>query len=401
MAKQDRTDGNALRPQTRLVHKGRPGAQESCGAVNPGVTRASTMLFDTVDELRRPPAGKIPYGRRGTPGTIALEEAVLDLEGGPEGSECRLVPSGFSAVATALMAVTGAGGHVIVADHAYEPTRLFCDGLLKRFGVAATYVDPRIGAGLTAHLRPSTQAIVLESPGSRTFEVMDVPAIVAAARAHGIPTLMDNTWATPLYFKPLAHGVDISIQAATKFLGGHSDVLLGTMTAAPAHAAALVRTHRQLGLSAGPDEAFLTLRGMRTLGLRMARHWAAGLEVAQWLEARPEVARVLHPALASHPDHALWQRDFEGASGVFGVVLNQGSEAQRNALIDGLHLIGIGYSFGGFESLIVPSDARDVPRTAVPWRPEGPAFRIHVGLEDPADLIADLAAGFDRFHKAA
>ncbi len=366
--------------------------------MNPPVSRGSTILFETVEDLRNPP--RPGYGRRGTQGTFALEDAVLDLEEAPDGSACRLVPSGLAAVTLAILTATGAGRHLLVSDSAYDPTRIFCDGTLKRFGVETTYYDPRIGAGIAGLIRENTQAIVLESPGSRTFEVMDVPAVVAAAQARGVTTMMDNTWASPVYFKPLSHGVDLSIQAATKFLGGHSDVLLGTVVAAPSKAGLLVKTHRQLGLCVSPDDAYLVLRGMRTLDVRMNRHWASGLALAQWLLERPEVSRVLYPPLPHDPGHALWSRDFLGASGLFGVVLKGGSEAQMDAFYNALDLFGLGFSFGGFESLLVPTKLT-WERSATEWAPEGPVFRVHTGLEDVADLAQDLAGAFEAYHRAA
>ncbi len=398
MADADRPAGGDAHPDTQVVSAGRdPMAQH--GVVNPPVYHASTILFPDAHAMRHPERVASAYGRRGTPGTFALEDAMLDLEGAEDGAACRMTPSGLAAVTLPLLAYTRAGAHVLVPDNAYDPTRIFCDGLLKTFGVETTYYDPLIGADIRGLFRPETAMLLMETPGSRTFEMSDVPAMTAVAKEHGITTALDNTWASPLFFKPFAHGVDVSIHAATKFIVGHSDALLGLVTARKSHAARLVRTQRQLGFAVGPDDVYLAQRGLRTLAVRMRQHMASGLAVAQWLQARPDVSRVLYPALPEDPGHALWARDFSGASGVFGFVLKGGEQARSDAFLNGMRLFGLGYSFGGYESLIVPTDVSDC-RTVTPWQPEGSAFRVHIGLEDPRDLIADLERAFERFHAA-
>jgi cystathionine beta-lyase len=287
-----------------------------------------------------------------------------------------------------------------MVDSAYEPTRAFCRLVLESMGVTTRFYDPTVGGGIAGLFAPNTKAVFLESPGSLTFEVQDVPAICAAAKARGIVTLIDNTWATPLLFPAMRHGVDLSILACTKYIVGHSDAMLGSVTAAPNHFERLRRTAYALGQCVSPDDAFLAARGLRTLGVRLKAHGEGGLAVANWLQAQPQVARVLHPALPDCPGHALWQRDFGGASGLFTFVLKGGDDAARAALIDGLAHFGIGFSWGGFESLALPVDPAGL-RTATKWRSEGPAVRLHIGLEDPEDLIADLAAGLQRFAAAA
>jgi cystathionine beta-lyase len=357
------------------------------GAVNTPVYRASTILFPDMAALK---AGKQPYtyGRRGTPSTRSFEDAISGLEGAARTEVCT---SGIQAIALAILSVCGAGDHILVVDSAYEPTRLLCDRTLKRLGIETSYYAPN--ADIAPLLRPNTKAVFCESPGSLTFEVQDIPAIVKAAHAHGASVLMDNTWATPLYFQPLRHGVDLSIQAATKYVGGHADVMLGYVSANQSHADRLHETHGNLGLFASGDDCFLGLRGLRTLAVRLARHQETGLTLARWLAARPEISRVLHPALESDPGHALWKRDFSGACGLFGLILKPAPEAAVAALVDGLQHFGIGYSWGGFESLIVPAH---ITRTARPFPAEGPVLRIHAGLEDAGDLIADVEAGLGR-----
>jgi cystathionine beta-lyase len=290
------------------------------------------------------------------------------------------------------------GDHVLVTDNVYGPTRTFATRFLRRFGVEATFFPPLAGAGITALMRDNTRAVFLESPGSLSFEVQDVPAIAAAARARGATVLMDNTWATPLFFKPLAHGVDISIQAATKYIVGHSDAMLGTVTATEAAAARLRAVHYELGQTVGPDDVNLASRGLRTMAVRLARHWETGVRLAEWIARQPEVARVLHPALPGDPGHALWERDFTGASGLFGVVLRPIARRAYAALFDRLALFGIGASWGGYESLIVPMSPGET-RTATSWTDPGPCFRIHAGLENVDDLLADLDAGFRRLRE--
>jgi cysteine-S-conjugate beta-lyase len=322
----------------------------------------------------------------------ALEEAIAELDGG---HATVLTPSGLSAIANTLLALVAAGDHVLVSDSVYRPTRRFCDHVLKRLGVEATYYDPLVGAEIKDLIRKNTRVVFAESPGSQSFEVQDIPAIAAAAHAAGAKLVLDNTWATPLYFKPFAHGVDVSIQAATKYIVGHADAMLGAITTTQAVWPAIARAHEDLGLCPGPEDAYLGLRGLRSLGVRLARHQVSGLELAAWLERRPEVARVLHPGLPSDPGHALWKRDFSGASGLFAVVLKPVSRRALAAMLDGLELFGMGYSWGGFESLILPFDPRDY-RTATTWQDDGPALRLHVGLEDADDLKSDLEAGFAR-----
>jgi cystathionine beta-lyase len=310
-----------------------------------------------------------------------------------------LLPSGLAACSIALMAMLKAGDHVLVTDNVYQPTRIFCDGNLSRQGVSTTYYDPLIGSDIASLFTPSTRAVYLESPGSLSFEIQDVPAIAAAAHAHGVIVLMDNTWASPLYFQALEKGVDLVVQSGSKYIGGHSDLMLGTISANRTTWPQLIKTVHAMGLCVGPDDMYLGLRGLRTMGVRLAQHHAAGLAIARWLEARPEVLRVLHPALERHPGHAIWHRDYTGASGLFSVVFKPMPQAAVFAFVDALSLFGIGASWGGYESLIIPFDCTAV-RTATQWAPGGPTVRLHIGLEAVDDLIADLERGFAAMAKA-
>ncbi|MFD1950490.1 cystathionine beta-lyase [Sphingomonas arantia] len=382
--------------QTQLVEGGRR-AEWTQGIVNPAVWRASTVLFNSVADLRaastRPNDG-LYYGRRGTPTQWALAEALTALEPGAEGT--MLYPSGVAAVAGALLSVLKPGDELLVVDSAYEPTRAFCRTVLAPMGVTTRFYDPMIGAGIADLIGERTAAILMESPGSLTFEVQDVPAICAVARARGVATVLDNTWATPLLFRAIEHGVDLTVLACTKYIVGHSDAMLGSVTAGPGRFKRLRDLVHAYGIHVAPDDAFLGSRGLRTLAVRMRQHEAGGLAVARWLADQPQVARVIHPAMPGCPGHEIWARDFSGASGLFGFVLAGGDDAARTALIDGLVHFGIGYSWGGYESLAIPVDPAGL-RTATEWAAAGPMVRLHIGLEDPDDLIADLAAGLRRF----
>ena len=369
---------------TKLVEAGRDPALHA-GAVNTPVYRASTILFPDVETMND---GSQPYtyGRRATPTTRALEEAVCTLEGG---ARTVLTPSGLSACNLAIMTACGAGSHLLMTDSAYGPTRLFCDRVAKRFGITTTYYPPTISPeDLAKQFRPETRAVFLESPGSLTFEVQDVPGIAALAQERNIAVILDNTWATPLYFNAIGHGVDLSVQAATKYLGGHADANAGTVTANAAYKDRLVETHGTIGLTLSGDEAFLILRGLRTLSVRMARQMESALELAEWLEDRAEIARVIYPALPSDPGHELWKRDFTGAPGLFGLVLNEPDEKAVARFVDALALFGIGYSWGGFESLVLPVHFH---RSFSSAKDEGHIVRLHIGLEAVEDLRADLA----------
>jgi len=386
----------AFKPATRLVVGGRDPAANH-GFVNPPVHHVSTVLYPTAEDFLARRARYL-YGRRGTPTSEALEDALRALEG-PDCAGVALLPSGLAAISTALLAVLKAGDHLLVTDSVYQPTRKFCDGILKRYGVTATYYDPLIGGGIAALIQPNTRAVFVEAPGSLSFEIQDVPAIAAAAHAKGAVVLMDNTWATSLYFRAFEKGVDLSIQAATKYIGGHSDVMLGTVSANKATWERLADTVHALGLCVGPDDVYLGLRGLRTMGVRLAQHHQAGMKVARWLAERPEIACVLHPALESCPGHALWRRDFSGASGLFSIVFKPVAQTAVNAFLNELTLFGIGASWGGFESLAVPFDCAPI-RTATKWAPGGPTVRIHIGLEEIDDLIDDLERGFAAFAAA-
>jgi cysteine-S-conjugate beta-lyase len=385
--------GKKDKPETIAVSAGRM-SREHFGVVNTPVYRASTILYR---DLASQKARDVPYtyARRGTPTSRSLEEAVTALEGG---ARSVVVPSGLNAIATAILSVCGTGDHLLMVDSCYAPTRTFCDKTLKRFGIETTYYDPVVGSGIAALFKPNTRAVFCESPGSLTFEVQDLPAIAEVAHAHGAAVLLDNTWATPIFFPALAHGADLSIQAATKYIGGHADVMIGYVTANEAHAERLVDTHGNMGLYASGDDCFLALRGIRTLPTRLKRHQETALKLARWLAGRDEVARVLYPALESDPGHSIWKRDFSGATGLFGVVLRSFSERAVAAFIDGLDHFGIGFSWGGYESLIVPAA---IHRTASPFKADGPVVRIHAGLEDADDLIADLEAGLARLRSTS
>jgi cystathionine beta-lyase len=375
---------------TRLAHAGRDPARHH-GFVNTPIYRGSTVLYPTMACLEEN-AQAYSYGRLGTPTVHALQAMIAELEGG---HATLLTPSGLSAISAALLAFVSAGDHILVSDSVYRPTRRFCDNVLKRLGVTTTYYDPLIGGKIAGLLTDKTRVVFTESPGSQTFEVQDIPAIAEAAHARGAVVILDNTWATPLFFKPFAHGADVSIQAATKYIVGHADAMLGAITTTKETTETVARTHDELGLCPGPEDVYLGLRGLRSLSVRLERHQRSGLEMAKWLSGRDEVARVVHPALPDDPGHALWQRDFTGASGLFSIVLKPASHDGVAALLDGLELFGMGYSWGGFESLILPFDPTTY-RTATTWQVEGPALRLHIGLEDVEDLKADLDAGFAR-----
>lgn len=389
------------RPATILAHAGRdPMAHH--GMVNPPVYHTSTVLWPSVAAMEAAQAGFEPgryrYGRIGTPTSEAFEDVVTALEGG---HSSIAVSSGLAAINVALTSFLEAGDHVLITDSAYGPTRRFCDAVLSRFGVEAGYYDPLIGAGIERLFRDTTRLVYLESPGSLTFEVQDVPAITAAARARGILTVLDNTWATPLFFDAFGHGVDVTLHAATKYMVGHSDAMMGVVGAREKSVWQRLKSHAVLtGHCAGPDDLYLAQRGLRTLAVRLRQHQESALEVARWLQARPEVSRVLYPALPQDPGHALWRRDFTGASGLFSIVLKPASKAQVAAMLDGMELFQMGASWGGYESLITPTHPETL-RSATRWQAEGPGIRLQVGLEDPADLIADLDAGFDRLRAAA
>lgn len=379
---------------TLIVTLGR-NPEANFGVVNPPIYHASTILHPTLKTVRERslPFG---YGRRGTPTTAALQEAIAGLEGG---YKSLLTPSGLSAVSVALLSHLKAGDHLLMVDSAYGPTRRFCNTMLTRSGVEVTYYDPRIGADIAGLMKENTRVVFAESPGSISFEVQDVPALAKAAHAGGATLILDNTWASPLFFKPFEHGVDVSIQAITKYLCGHSDVLMGSITTTQDAWEATLAGHGDIGMSVAPDDVYLVLRGIRTLSVRLERHMKNGIALARWLVARPEVSRVIHPALESHPDHAIWKRDFLGASSLFSIVLKPCTETALAAMLDGLELFGMGYSWGGYESLIIPQDLTG-NRTVTPVDYEGPLLRFHVGLEDLDDLEADLEAGFSRLSAA-
>jgi len=381
-------DLSKFRLETRLALAGRDPARFE-GAVNPSVQRATTLLIDDADDLYN--SSRQTYGLVGMGVQQALREALMAIEGGAGGV---LAPSGLAACTLALTTVAKAGGEVLMTDAVYGPTRRFCEVTLKKLGVTTRFFDPRVGAGIADLITASTCGIFLESPGSLTFEVQDVPAISAAAKTRGVPVILDNTWSAGVCFKPFDHGVDLSVQALTKYQGGHADVFMGAVIAAqPDFARRVLLTYKQLGLNASPDDAYLALRGLRTLSVRLERQSASALKIARWLESHAHVGRVLHPALESHPDHAIWKRDFSGSSGLFGVVLRPASAASLKTMLESLEIFAMGFSWGGYESLIVPSD-ENIQRCAAPWRAEGPLLRLSIGVEHPDDLIADLEQGF-------
>ena len=385
---------------TKLIDAGR--AKKYTGyAVNPPVVRASTIVFDTFSELKQATlqrGNRVPfYGRRGTDTHFALQEAICELEGGVG---CALYPCGAAAVSGALLAFLQSGDHLLMVDSVYEPTRALCDKLLKGFGIETTYYDPQIGSAIAGLIKANTKVIFLESPGSLTFEMQDIPAICAVAQQHNIVTILDNTWASPILCQPFALGVDISIQAATKYIVGHSDVMLGTASANEKHWPALREHSYLMGYCASADDAYTALRGLRTLAVRMQQHEQSALTVANWLQQRPEVETVLHPALPSHPGHVIFQRDFSGSNGLFSFVLKQGSQQQVAAFIEGMSHFKMGFSWGGYESLVTATMQLQNLRTASSWPYSGPLIRLHIGLEHVDDLLADLSAAFARFANA-
>ncbi len=379
-----------FKSRTKLVHAGRQPFDQY-GFINTPVYRGSTVLFPTYADLMARNA-RYSYGTVGTPTTESLEAAWTELTGA---AGTVLAPSGLAAIALALVTAAAAGDHILVSDSVYRPNRHFCDTILKRMGVTTTYYDPLIGGGIDKLTTEKTRVIFLETPGSQSFEVQDVPAIVGIAKAKNICTILDNTWATPLFLDAFALGVDISLEAGTKYLSGHSDLLLGLVAGTAEWYPRLRATYDAFAMCPGPEDVFLALRGLRSMELRLKEAQRQGLAIAEWLAGRPEVAQVLHPALPTCPGHAIWKRDFTGASGLFSIVLKPSSQAAVAALLDGLQLFGMGYSWGGFESLVIPFDCRTY-RTATTWAPEGPALRFSIGLEDPDDLKADLEAGFAR-----
>ncbi|PZU45497.1 MAG: cystathionine beta-lyase [Sphingomonas sp.] len=394
-------DSQGEKPETWAAHAGRrpewtQNREGTGGIVNPPVWRASTIIYPDIasmDAANGLQDETLFYGRKGTPTTWALREALTGLEPGTAGT--MLYPSGVAAIAGAVLSVTKPGDHILLPDSAYDPTSLLGQGLLKRLGVEAQPYDPLIGAGIANLFRQNTSLVLIESPGSLTFEVQDVPAITAAAKAAGIPTLLDNTWAASHFFKGIAAGCDMVAQALTKYVGGHSDLMMGSVSATEAFFPRLRNTAWQLGQCVSGDEAALALRGFRTMPTRMARHEQSALTIARWLKAHPLVERVLHPAFPDCPGHEIWKRDFSGSSGLFGVVLNTGSRADAPRFFDQLQQFAIGFSWGGFESLAIPTSPEKIRRLNS-FKPSGLSLRLSIGLEDPDDLIADLSAALGR-----
>jgi cystathionine beta-lyase len=384
-----------LKTRTKLVHAGRHPFEQH-GFINTPIYRGSTVLYPTYADLVARNA-RFTYGTIGTPTTEALESAWSEIA---EAAGTVLAPSGLAAISLALLAALKSGEHVLVTDSVYRPTRNFCDTILKRMGIETTYYDPLIGDAIEALVKPNTRAIFLETPGSQSFEIQDVPAIVAVAAAKGLATILDNTWATPLFFPPHAFGIDMAVEAGTKYLSGHSDLLIGLVSANERWFKPLRATFDAFAMCPGPDDVFLALRGLRTLDLRLKEAERQGFAIAEWLMKRAEVAKVLHPALPDCPGHAIWRRDFRGASGLFSVFLKPCSQQALAAFLDGLELFGMGYSWGGYESLVVPFDCSTY-RTATKFNPPGPALRFSIGLEDAEDLKADLEAGFARLSASA
>ena len=390
-----------MKEDTKIVHKGRdPDANH--GIINPPVYRASTIAWGSVAEMRyrrdhRWEPGIYTYGRHGTPTHEALEEAFAAVSGG---YRSVAVASGLAAINAAMLAFLQQGDHVLMVDSVYGPARNFCDNVIGRFGVETTYYDPAIGAGIANLIRDNTRIVYVESPGSQTFEIQDIPAISAAAHEAGCVVIMDDTWSAGIYFKPFEHGVDVCAMAATKYIVGHSDVMMGLITSNEEHWDRIRPSAAVLGANSGPDDIYLALRGLRTIKVRLKRHQETGIALARWLQARPEVDRVLHPALPEFPGHELWKRDFTGASGLFSFVLRDGfGDAQITAFLDGMRFFAMGASWGGFESLILPANPGP-NRTATSWDGPGQLIRIHAGLEDAEDLIADLEAGLARLNDA-
>lgn len=385
-----------MKKPTQIIHAGRD-KQWAGYSVNVPVVRASTVVFDSFAEMRhavKHRGDQVPYyGRRGTQTHFAFSDAVCALEGG---AGCALYPSGAAAISGALLAFLKTGDHLLMVDAAYEPTRAFCDKVLAPLGIQTTYYDPLIGAGISALIQPNTKVIYLESPCSLTMEVQDVPAICAIAKQHGIVTMLDNTWASPILCRPFEMGVDISIQAATKYICGHSDVMLGTASANAQHWPQLREHSYLLGYCASADDVYLAARGLRTLGVRLAQHQQNARQVLAWLAEQPDVEVILHPELPSHPGHAEFMRDFSGSNGLFSFVLKQADQAALERFVEGMQHFKMGFSWGGYESLIITNSNIQALRSATRWPYRGPLVRLHIGLEDPADLIADLAAAFAR-----
>jgi cystathionine beta-lyase len=390
----DDETGDHLAPETILTHLGRSPFRYH-GFVNTPVFRGSTVLFETLDALEAP-GKEYDYGRPHNPTGRAVEAVITELEGA---AGTVLAPSGLSAITLALTATVRAGEDVLITDSAYGPTRRFASETLRDMGISARFYDPRIGADIASLMLPNTTAVFVESPGSLTFEIQDLPAIAGAAKARGATVIVDNSWATPLFHKPLALGADIVVHAGTKMFVGHSDAMFGTASANAALMPRLARTHLNLGLCASPDDSYLAARGLRTLAIRMKEHRDRALEIARWLHAQPDVLEVLHPALETHPDHAVFARDFSGSGSLFAFVLPPAPREAVAAMLDGLGVFGMGYSWGGYESLFLPIHPERI-RTAVPWTRGGNAFRLHIGFEDVEDLKSDLDDALTRYRAA-